>query len=329
MKENWERAEAPVTLELPEIAELVAPLFRGKRVTAAERIGIGLSNSNYKLELEGMREPYVLRLYRGDENVAAKERDIARLLRGTVPVPDILYADWSRTRYKSPWAVVEWREGALLRDVIRSGNAEQIASAAASAGAVLARIHSYRFPAPGFFGPNLSIAHPFAMDADNFLSFMEHSLFEAQSGVWLGEELKQAVWSMCRRCSPLISQREEPPVLVHSDFNGLNILVRCDSSGCSVSAVLDWEFAFAGSGLVDIANMLRYEPRDSALERHFIRAYIEHGGTLPSNWRLLSKLDDLIALCDMLNGSMAQTPNRINDLRRLIAATVQAECQGD
>lgn len=109
-------------------------------------------------------------------------------------------------------------------------------------------------------------------------------------------------------------------MLVHSDFNGLNILIGHVSSSCNVSAVLDWEFAYSGSGLADIANMLRYEQNDSLLERHFLRSYQDHGGTLPPNWRLLSKLEDLVALCDMLNNSSAETPNRIRDLRRLIAA---------
>lgn len=107
-------------------------------MTAAEPIGVGFSNSNYKLRLEGMAEPYVLRLYRGDEEVAAKEHAVARLLQGKVPVADFVFADWSCTSYRCPWAVLEWKEGSLLRDVLKTGTAEQIALAAASVGSVLA-----------------------------------------------------------------------------------------------------------------------------------------------------------------------------------------------
>lgn len=44
---------------------------------------------------------------------------------------------------------------------------------------------------------------------------------------------------------------------------------------------------------------------------------------LEKNWRLLSRLEDLVALCDMLSHSTAETPNRVQNLRRLIAGTVR------
>jgi Ser/Thr protein kinase RdoA (MazF antagonist) len=120
-----------------------------------------------------------------------------------------------------------------------------------------------------------------------------------------------------------LSESRETPVLVHLDFNGLNILTQHGPTGCSVSAVLDWEDAFSWSRHADIANMLRYEEDDSTFEKHFIRAYRE-GAALEDNWKLLSKLEDLVALCDMLNNSTVDTPNRMTDLQHLIAGTVQS-----
>lgn len=96
-----------------------------------------------------------------------------------------------------------------------------------------------------------------------------------------------------------------------------------DQSGCAVSAVLDWEFAFSWRRHVDIANMLRYEEDGSHFERHFIQAYMEHGGILQENWKLVSKLEDLVALCDMLSHCTEDMPNRIRDLKLLVANTVQ------
>lgn len=93
-------------------------------------------------------------------------------------------------------------------------------------------------------------------------------------------------------------------------------------TGIPVSAVLDWEEAFSWNRYVDIGNMLRYEEDGSAFETYFIRAYQEQGGTLADNWKLLSKLEDLVALCDMLNHSTKETPNRMRDLLRLISKTV-------
>lgn len=62
MKEDWEWAEPPASLSMEEVNALVRPVFGGRNVTAAYRIGTGLSNSNYKLEVAGYQEPYVLRL---------------------------------------------------------------------------------------------------------------------------------------------------------------------------------------------------------------------------------------------------------------------------
>ncbi|WP_152398056.1 hypothetical protein [Paenibacillus cellulositrophicus] len=69
--------------------------------------------------------------------------------------------------------------------------------------------------------------------------------------------------------------------------------------------------------------MLRYKANGSWIEQHFIKAYEAEGMVLEKNWRLLSSLEDLVALCDKLSHSMAETLNRVQDLRRLIAGTVR------
>jgi aminoglycoside phosphotransferase (APT) family kinase protein len=324
LKESWERTELPISLDLRQINEIIKPVFPGKRVMAVERIGTGLCNSNYKIHLEGSAELFVVRLFREDGEIAHKELAITQLVRQTVPVADFIYADTSCSTFDKPWAVLEWKEGFLLRDLFRTGTLQDIASAAASAGRILADIHAYTFPESGFFGKDLKINHPLSMDGERFLSFIEESLFHNQCGKWLGEEMTQAVWSFSQTYGSFLSESRETPVLVHSDFNGLNILMQHSSNGCSVSAVLDWEDAFAWSRHADIANMLRYEEDGSTFEKHFIRAYQEQGAVLEDNWKLLSKLEDLVALCDMLNHSTVDTPNRMRDLQRLIARTVQS-----
>lgn len=309
---------------LKDINEIIRLAFPGKRVIAAELIGTGLSNSNYKIHLEGSVASYVVRLFRGEGEIVDKELAIAQLVRQTVPVADFIYADTSCSTFDKPWAVLEWKEGFLLRDVFRNGTLGDISSAAASAGSILAKIHDYTFPESGFFGKDLKITHPLSMNGERFLSFIEQCLFHSECGKRLGEVLTQVLWSFCQTYSSLLSESREMPVLVHSDFNGLNILMQNGPTGCSVSAVLDWEDAFSWSRHADIANMLRYEEDGSTFEKYFIRGYQEQGAVLEDNWKLLSKLEDLVALCDMLNSSTKDTPNRIRDLKGLIARTVQS-----
>jgi aminoglycoside phosphotransferase (APT) family kinase protein len=75
--------------------------------------------------------------------------------------------------------------------------------------------------------------------------------------------------------------------LVHGDFNSPNIFVRHERGSWRVAAILDWEFAFAGSILCDIGNMLRYErPTQSRYEPHFSRGLLDEGWRAPDDWFL-------------------------------------------
>ncbi|OME88602.1 MULTISPECIES: phosphotransferase family protein [Paenibacillus] len=323
MKEGWERAVPPMQLDITQIHDIISPVFPGKKVATAERIGTGLSNTNYKIRLEGSAEPYVLRLFRKGREIAEKELAIIRRVRQTVPVADYIYADMSCGVFDKPWAIMEWKEGGLLRDVMRDGSEQDLVAAAASAGRTLANIHKHTFTESGFFNGDMEVQDPMRMDGERFLAFIEQSLFQDLCGQWLGEELAQSVWSFSQTYSHLLSEIEDTPMLVHSDYNGLNILMRHGPEGCEVSAVLDWEDAFSWNRYVDIANMLRYEPDGSVFEKNFVRAYREEGAVLYDHWKILSKLEDLVALCDMLTHSSLATPNRMHDLQRLIAGTVQ------
>lgn len=324
MKESWERTSKNMNMNNETISILIDKVFRGKRLIKAERTETGLSSGTYKVLIEGINTPYLLRISTGDINVAAKEEAIAKKLKGIVPVADYLYLDTSRNLIEYDWAILEWKEGILLRDIMQNGEKLEVAKAAESIGNILARIHSHTFDCPGFLAGDLTISNPFNMGGDEFYTFILDTLDNGAAGHWLGAETKERVRSFCASHRSLLSDINEPPVLVHSDFNGLNILMSdSQNGGIEVSAVLDWEFAFSGRRYVDIGNMLRYEKVNSLFERHFIQAYLDSGGFLNENWVQLSQLEELIALCDLLNRSTSDMPNRISDLRRLIIQTVQ------
>jgi aminoglycoside phosphotransferase (APT) family kinase protein len=92
-----------------------------------------------------------------------------------------------------------------------------------------------------------------------------------------------------------------PRRLVHSDYNGKNLLAVARDGLWTVSAVLDWEFAFSGSPLADIGNMLRFdEEQPDGFAAGFIAGYEEAAGPLPPGWREISEALDLYALADFL-----------------------------
>ncbi|MGA8454714.1 MAG: phosphotransferase, partial [Streptosporangiaceae bacterium] len=89
--------------------------------------------------------------------------------------------------------------------------------------------------------------------------------------------------------------------LVHSDYNGKNLLAVGGDGRWSISAVLDWEFAFSGSPLTDVGNMLRFRAcGPPGFAGGFVAGYRDAGGRLPERWREISEALDLYALADFL-----------------------------
>jgi len=86
--------------------------------------------------------------------------------------------------------------------------------------------------------------------------------------------------------------------------------------------VLDWEFAVAGAPLNDIGNFLRYSARQQpAYESGFSDGYLAAGGILPDDWKRLSRMVDLINLCDFLDRA-EDNPTIVNAVRPLVQATL-------
>ena len=135
----------------------------------------------------------------------------------------------------------------------------------------------------------------------------------------LRDRVSTLVWSF----APQLAALGEENHLVHGDFGNRNVLVRKAPGKWVVSAVLDWEFAIAGSPLVDVGHFLRYEtlsrPR---VEPQFSRGFRDAGGTLPDDWRRLARVVDLMALCESLTHD-ALPSAIVSELIELVAATVE------
>ncbi len=137
---------------------------------------------------------------------------------------------------------------------------------------------------------------------ESTLSYFEQFLFTGQSGQHLGPTLTRHLRNFLKDNAHYFDAIKAARSLVHSDFKGFNILVRQLDNRWNVSTVLDWEFAFAGSPLVDIGNMLRYSHLYPAIfEQEFINGYREQGGMLLQDWKKIAKLVDLLSLCEFLN----------------------------
>jgi aminoglycoside phosphotransferase (APT) family kinase protein len=307
---------------LDVVERLVAAALPRRRVVHAESLSEGLSNRSWRVRLDPPLD-VVLRVYERDPAACRKEVDLLALVRGALPVPELLHAEPDGVDGVGPFALLRWVDGVTLRELKRTRDAAALADAAASVGETLATIGRFTFERAGWLDAGPVVGAPLLDGADAMPRFVDGCLTSPHLVARVPEGLRgrahEYVWSMAPRLAALEGERR----LVHCDFGGPNIVVRELGGRWRVAAVLDWEFAVSATPLIDVGHFLRYE-RASApwREPHFSRAFVAHGGELPDDWRRLARALDLTALCEML--ARERLPDAVaRELTELVAATVE------
>ncbi|MGL4964715.1 MAG: phosphotransferase family protein [Inquilinus sp.] len=260
----------------------------------------GLANTNLRLDLDG-HPAVVLRLFQRDPAQAAKERAIHALAgeRG-VPVPRLL-GGGDDPATGLPFALLEWIDGQRLDDAARGLDDAAVLPLARSVGGALATIHAVTFERSGFLDSSLAVAEPVDAGGAGLVGFLRHVLVDRPGGNRLGRDLADRLVAFAECEAGLLDRWPGPPCLTHSDFGGTNILVRPGPDGWDVAAVLDWEFAFAGSPFFDLGNLLRppLGPRPG-FAAAVAAGYCTAGGALPVEWRRMAALADLLSWAEFL-----------------------------
>jgi aminoglycoside phosphotransferase (APT) family kinase protein len=302
---------------------MVQTVFPRGRVVEMQPLGEGSRNANFKLRLDGQPEPLVLRIYEHDASLCRKELDLLRLAGGSVPVPEVIHAEPCGLEDLPPFTLARYVEGISLRDLKRSGDTKAAAEAAYSAGETLAAIGRIAFARPGWLGPGPAVTAPLLEGKDPMPRFVDLCLASSHLERRLPADLRDGASGLVWQWAPQLTRLDEEARLVHGDFNGRNLLVRCLAGRWSVVAVLDWEFAVSGSPLGDLGNFLRYERAAHPLaEPHFSAGYLHAGGALPRDWRRLARALDVAAICESLTHD--QLPDRaIAELVELVRAMVE------
>lgn len=311
-----ERRHALVPLRADEIEAMLRPLFPAGRLLSATVLVGGLINTNYRLTVRGFERPLVLRVYVGDAAACAREEAILRLVRGAVPVPEVLYAEPDAAPFGWPFAVMTWIEGTPMAGLVDAGDART----GEATGAVLAAIGRHRFSGPGFFGPRLQIEQPLHWRTA-VVAEIERCLFQEAGQERLGAALTARLHGLVRRHAFLATDLPETASLVHADYRPANILFRAGPGARDVAGVLDWEWACSGPPLLDVATMMRGQSFGSAFGRSFVAAFRQGGGALPREWKKMVRLLDLVNLCQFL----AWDPPRLRIIemaRQLIVRTL-------
>jgi len=288
----------------PAVRAWLARELPGQAVVAATLLGGGYSNENI-LVVTG-RGRYVLRRYRRSSGPAAArtcavEAALAARLAGTVvPVPEVIAADPEAAETGEPLLLARHVAGVLVSDAIAADRGAEAAATGRAAGEALAAIGSISFERGGAFtGPDL-IPSPAGLPL-SLPEFVETCLSAGHAASALSRGELEGLRALAAEADAVAAATAHSRQLVHSDYNGKNLLAVRRGRLWSISAVLDWEFAFSGSPLTDVGNMLRFSSRyPPGFADGFIAGYQEAGGPLPPGWREISEALDLYALADFL-----------------------------
>lgn len=286
-------------LEPPAAAWLQRAL-PGHRIRAAEPLGGGYRNENIRITTDS--GGYVLRRYVRDDaarTCAIEAALAARLASAGVPSAEVIAADPEGTAAGLPLLLARHMPGVMVSEAMARypGSAAELGAAA---GRALAAIGAVTFPGGGVFtGPDL-VPSPEGMPA-SLPEFLEACLRAGHAAGALSPAELGRLRALAAAADPLARSVGTARQLVHADYNGKNLLAVGSDGRWSISAVLDWEFAFSGSPLTDIGNMLRFrDEQPPGFGGGFIAGYRDASSRLPEHWREISEALDLYALADFL-----------------------------
>ena len=313
-KKNWETTDQRYAIAPQTIEKMVALAFPDEKLSSHEMISGGCANINSKITINGSETPYILRVYLRDKDAAYREQNLALLLKKILPIPEIYFIG---NLDHHQFAITEFRTGISLRDYLLDSNPSQMEQLMTEVGKILATIQNIHFASSGFFGKDLYLQEPITQTS--YINYAKTCLDHSTVAETLGQDVISKIKTVLRKYASLLPN-ETDNHLVHGDFDPANLLIAQLNGRWQISGVLDWEFAFSGSFLQDMANMLRYAHQmPLTYEAAFLSGLQKGNVTLPENWRLRTHLLNLLALLDCLTRARPlECPNQSKDIRELI-----------
>jgi aminoglycoside phosphotransferase (APT) family kinase protein len=252
----------------------------------------GWSGQTFLAEVAGERS--VVRVYPpGARAVAAAETDAAvlRLVRGLVPVPEVLEVRPARPEADQPGLLVtSFLPGVRGDELLPTLDAADLAEVGATLGGLVADLGGMPMLRSGpFTDPQLTIGD---FGVDGLSEYVETRLPELGH---LSPEEVDGLREVALEAQVLLDSVSRV-CLVHSDLNSKNLLLDADT--LALTGVLDWEFAHAGHPFADLGNLLRFD-REPAFVEAVLTAYAAGRGTPPEEALALARAADLWALVDL------------------------------
>jgi Ser/Thr protein kinase RdoA (MazF antagonist) len=251
----------------------------------------GWSGETFVAEAAGERQ--VVRIYARDPGRAEVDAALLRLVRGLVPVAEVL-------EVRPPAAatpallVTSYLPGVRGDLVLPTLDDEGLSRLGRRVGTLVATLGGMPVLVAGaFVGADLRI-EPWDLPG-GLVGWAEQHL--GALGQWSREE-QDRLLTLCDAAQGLLDTLERR-CLVHGDLNPKNLLV--DPETLEVTGVVDWEYAHAGHPFTDLGNVLRFEGdgRWQPYAEAVLAACAERLGTPPEQARVLAGAADLWALVDL------------------------------
>ncbi|MCB9682103.1 MAG: aminoglycoside phosphotransferase family protein [Alphaproteobacteria bacterium] len=312
---RWERRHPPLGVDAADVAAAVG-LALHTHASGARPLRGGLVHTLFRVDTDA--GPVVARALPDGAATRAVEtavlRDVARL----VPVPEAL-AEIASGPAGVPWRVERFVDGDLLADVLTT-SAPAFRQGEAC-GAVLGRLHTRRHAACGLLGlvdGAVDVVEDWSPLPATWRQHVVEAL-DAVGGILDGAVLK-ALRTRVDDAATRLTALEDEPVLCHGDFKPTNLLVR----DATVTAVLDWEFAWAGLRWFDLGQLLRWDDRYPPDFADGVEVGYRAHHPLPADWRSLAATVDVVNLLGFLArraGRPRMTQDVVGRLSRLAHAT--------
>ncbi|MBP9878114.1 MAG: aminoglycoside phosphotransferase family protein [Alphaproteobacteria bacterium] len=315
-KANWEKTDKQIQLKPETIASMASKAFPNVPLLSYEVLSQGCANLNIKIVLKS--GTYNLRIYLRNREAAYREAHIASFMKFDIPIPEVFYiGDHTEDLTTYLYVITKFMEGIPLRDLLLNYPESNWQNIMVDVGAILSEFRRLSFPHAGFFDEHFNIPKPF--QPKDLICHIDTCLSNQNVQKALGNAMLQKLQDIFAKHSDYFPN-ESDATLVHGDFDPANILVHRIDDTWRISAILDWEFAFAGSFLWDVANMLRYAHHmPHCYQESFIKGIQEAGLELPENWQKTVALLNLSSLLDILSRhSIQEHPKQSQDISQLI-----------
>ena len=208
----------------------------------------GYGGETYAVSAGG--EDAVLRIYGKTPGRARVDVALMHLLRGLIPVPRVLDARPDGEHDDPPYVLFERLPGVNLETYLGGADEAQRRRIGGQLGELLARLSGIPFPRYGEFAGSELTVEPFEQ-GDLTDWFRRHS-----ARIPLEPAKVDRLIVLLDAAAEDLAAGVDRVCLCHSDFNPKNLLV--DAGTATITGLVDWEFAHAGSPYTDLGNLLRF-----------------------------------------------------------------------